>query len=145
MRNFFQFYNLSSGYIARFLCSFVCLIIMASPGDKKGQCRGSCGHIMASFDNHEKCMWCREKRICDDPCVKDMPCEICDNFAETQKDMLSTPTYRVCKEKKSGMLVSPEEVTVIASVEDKDTEPSFQSPPYASTQVSSHAHPDTGT
>ena len=28
---------------------------MASPGDKKGQRRGSCGHVMALFDLHEKC------------------------------------------------------------------------------------------
>ena len=29
---------------------------MASPGDKKGR-RGSCGHVMASFDIHGKCAW----------------------------------------------------------------------------------------
>ena len=28
-------------------CSLVCSSIMASPGDKIGQRRGSCGHIMA--------------------------------------------------------------------------------------------------
>ena len=53
---------------------------MASPGEKKGQRRGSCGHIMMSFDSHEKCVRYRKKRIGDDPCVKDKPCVICDNF-----------------------------------------------------------------
>ena len=28
---------------------------MSSPGDKKGQRRGLCGHIMASFDLHKRC------------------------------------------------------------------------------------------
>ena len=33
---------------------------------------------------------------------------------------LSTPTYKLRKEKKTGVLVSPENVTVIASIEDKE-------------------------
>ena len=44
---------------------------MDSPGEKKGQRRGSCGHIMAAFDLHKKCARCRDKGIGDDPCVKD--------------------------------------------------------------------------
>ena len=28
---------------------------MDSPGEKKGQRRGSCGHVMAAFDLHKKC------------------------------------------------------------------------------------------
>ena len=54
---------------------------------------------------------------------------------------MSTSTYRICKDKKSGILVFPEEVTVIASVEDKnkDLEPSFQSPLHASTSTPSDA------
>ena len=43
---------------------------MASPGDKKGQRGGSCGHVMALFDLHEKCARCREKLIGEDNCVK---------------------------------------------------------------------------
>ena len=46
---------------------------MASPGDIKGQRPGSCGHIMASFDLHDKCARCRDKRIGDDKCVADNP------------------------------------------------------------------------
>ena len=98
---------------------------MASPGDKKGQRRGSCGHVMAVFDLHDKCARCREKLIGEDNCVKDKPCKICDGFTPAQKDMLATPSYKIRKDKKAGLLVSPKEVTVLHSV---DNEPTFQSP-----------------
>ena len=49
------------------------LIIMSSPGQK----RGSCGHVMALFDNHKKCARCRDKGVGDDPCVKKLDCSIC--------------------------------------------------------------------
>ena len=91
---------------------------MASPGDFKGQYRGACGHIMAAFDLHERCARCREKKLGEDPCVKDKPCSLCDKFSETQKETLSTPSYRIRKERKAGLLVSPKEVTVISPVED---------------------------
>ena len=44
---------------------------MASPGDKKGQRRGSCGHVIASFNVHDKCARCRDKLIGEDDCVLD--------------------------------------------------------------------------
>ena len=91
---------------------------MASPGDFKGQRRGACGHIMAAFDLHERCARCREKKLGEDPCVKDKPCSLCDKFSDTQKETLSTPSYRIRKERKAGLLVSPKEVTVISPVED---------------------------
>ena len=91
---------------------------MASPGDFKGQRRGACGHIMATFDLHERCARCREKKLGEDPCVKDKPCSLCDKFSDTQKETLSTPSYRIRKERKAGLLVSPKEVTVISPVED---------------------------
>ena len=53
---------------------------MASPGDKKGQRRGLCGHVMASFDLHDKWARCRDKLIGEDDCVKDKPCKVCDGF-----------------------------------------------------------------
>ena len=49
---------------------------MASPGDKKGQRRGLCGHIMASFDLHKRCARCRDKGIGDDDCVAKRSCVI---------------------------------------------------------------------
>ena len=115
---------------------------MASPGDKKGQRRGLCSHIMASFDLHKRCARCHDKGIGDDDCVAKRSCVICDGFTDTQKDMLATPTYKIRKDKKSGVLVSPEQVTVIASVEDK--EPVFQPSPSAS-QPAAHAQPEASS
>ena len=91
---------------------------MASPGDFKGQRRGACGHVMAAFDLHERCARCREKKIGDDPCVKDKSCSLCDNFSDSQRETISTPSYRIRKDRKAGLLVSPKEVTVISPVED---------------------------
>ena len=85
---------------------------------------------MASFDLHKRCARCRDKGIGDDDCVAKKSCVICDGFTDTQKDMLATPTYKIRKDKKAGVLVSPDQVTVIASVE--DTEPIFQPSPSAS-------------
>ena len=52
---------------------------MASPGQR----RGNCGHIMAAFDGHKKCARCRDKKLGDDPCVKDQPCTICNSLTAT--------------------------------------------------------------
>ena len=100
---------------------------MASPNEKKGQKKGSCGHIMASFDLHSKCARCRDKLIGDDPCVlnKESPCHICDSFTDEQREALATPVYRIRKEKKAGTLVSPKDVKVLSAV---DNEPTFSSP-----------------
>ena len=98
---------------------------MASPGDRKGQRQGSCGHAMANFDLHDKCARCREKSIGEDDCVLNKSCVICDGFSESQREMLATPTYRIWKDKKAGFLVSPKDVKVISTV---DSEPTFQSP-----------------
>ena len=82
------------------------IVIMASPGSLKGQRRGTCGHAMAAFDLHEKCARCREKKIGDDLCVKGQSCVICDGFSEAQRETLSTPSYKILKEKRAGSLVS---------------------------------------
>ena len=96
---------------------------MASPGDKKGQRRGSCGHVMASFDLHDKCARCRDKLIGEDDCVLKKPCAVCDGFSEAQRELIATPTYRIRKDKKAGLLVSPKDVTILSPV---DNEPTFQ-------------------
>ena len=49
---------------------------MSSPGQK----RGTCGHVMAVFDNHRKCAHCRDNGVGDDPCVKKQVCKICQVF-----------------------------------------------------------------
>ena len=108
---------------------------MGSPGDKKGQRRGLCGHVMASFDLHDKCATCRDKLIGEDDCVVDKPCKICDGFSDIQKEMLATPSYKIRKDKNAGLLVSPKEVTILQPV---DNEPTFQSPSGQSTQPSAH-------
>ena len=77
---------------------------MASPGDRKGQRRGSCGHAMANFDLHDKCARCCEKSIGEDDCVLNKSCVICDGFTESQREMLATPTLRIWKDKKAGFL-----------------------------------------
>ena len=96
------------------------LVIMASPGSLKGQRRGSCGHAMAAFDLHEKCARCREKKVGEDQCVKGLSCSICEGFSEAQRETLSTPSYKIHKEKRAGSLVSPKDVTIIGSVESED-------------------------
>ena len=93
------------------------IVIMASPGSLKGQRRGTCGHAMAAFDLHEKCAHCREKKIGDDLCVKGQSCVICEGFSEAQRETLSTPSYKIRKEKRAGSLVSPKDVTVISAVD----------------------------
>ena len=68
---------------------------MASPGDNKGQHRGTCGHIIAAFDAHEKCAHSRDKNIGQEACVLYEPCASCDELSELQKETLSTPSYRI--------------------------------------------------
>ena len=92
------------------------IYIMASPGQR----RGNCGHIMAAFDGHKKCARCRDKKLGDDPCVKNQLCTICDSFTEQQRSMLSTPQYKIRKDKKCGLLVSPSKVTVVGVVPQED-------------------------
>ena len=82
---------------------------MVSPGSLKGQSRGTCGHAMAAFDLHERCARCHDKKVGDDPCVKTQDCVICET--------LSTPSYRIRKDGKSGSLVSPKDVTIINAVD----------------------------
>ena len=89
---------------------------MASPGQR----RANCGHIMAGFDGHKKCARCREKKLGDDPCVKDLFCSICEAFSEQQRSMLSIPQYKIRKDKKSGLLVSPSKVTVVGVANQED-------------------------
>ena len=93
------------------------IVFMASPGSLKGQRRGTCGHAMAAFDLHEKCAHCREKKIGEDQCVKGLSCSICEGFSEAQRETLSTPSYKIRKEKRAGSLVSPKDVTIIGSVD----------------------------
>ena len=98
---------------------------MSSPGQK----RGGCGHQMASFDGHAYCARCRDKKKGEDPCVKspDSECSFCAILTPEQLLQLSTPSYRLKKEKrearkmdatpsKDSSLVEPSSVSVIGPV-----------------------------
>ena len=74
--------------------------IMASSGQKKG----GCGHIMASFDTHVRCVRCREKGSGSDPCVQGKDdCAACLLLTPDQRKQLATPTYKLRKEQKSSV------------------------------------------
>ena len=92
-----------------------------------GQKRGSCGHVMALFDNYKKCARCHEKGVGDDPCVKKQDCQICKAFTPSQIIQMDTLTYKAGKEhgeqKKSEAssdvtptLVDPSDVTLLGRV-----------------------------
>ena len=101
---------------------------MASPGQR----RGTCGHVMAAFDLHKKCARCRDKKLGDDPCVRDKDCSVCDSLTDGQKSMLSTPQYQIRKDKKSGILVSPSKVTIVGPVESSEADNSAHAQVHAS-------------
>ena len=88
---------------------------MASPGQRKG----ACGHIIASFDKHSRCARCRDKGLGEDAFAKKLPCEFCELRTPEQVLQLSTPTYKLRKEKKQEResLVEPNSVTVLSPVD----------------------------
>ena len=55
----------------------------------------------------------------DDACVKKLPCEFCELLTPEQVLQLSTPTYKIRKEKKleRESLIDPSTVTVLSSVD----------------------------
>ena len=57
--------------------------------------------MMAGFDSHTVCARCHEKKKGRDPCVEkpDSDCQICEVFTPEQLLQLSTPSYKVKKEK----------------------------------------------
>ena len=99
---------------------------MSSPGQK----HGSCGHIMASFESHCFCARCREKGKGTDPCINHNDCQACNSLTEEQRVQLSTPSYRLKKEKHdlkkssdtpikesdSSTLIDPSSVMVVGAV-----------------------------
>ena len=90
-------------------------LLMASPGQRKG----ACGHIMTSFDQHLRCAGSRDKGLGEDACVKKLPCEFCELLTPEQVLQLSTPTYKLRKEKKQEResLVDPSSITVLSPVD----------------------------
>ena len=75
--------------------------------------------------------------IGDEPCVKDKQCSVCDSFSDEQRELVSTPSYRIRKDRKAGILVSPKEVEVIAPIDSSNNaEPTFSVPPHGPSQPS---------
>ena len=77
------------------------------------------------------------KKLGQYPCVQDTACSICDSFSESQRETLSTSSYRIHKDRKAGLLVSPKEVTVLSSVNKLSSEsaPADQSSVHSSEQT----------
>ena len=71
--------------------------ITSSPG----QCRGNCGHVMASFDSPTHCARCKGKGkkdfFVENPQSSD--CQICKSFTPEQCQQLAIPSYKIKKEK----------------------------------------------
>ena len=59
-----------------------------------------CGHVMAAFNAHDKCVHCREKWLGKDPDVLGESCEICDDFSDTKTESLYTLSYKLRKKKR---------------------------------------------
>ena len=80
---------------------------------------------MASFDKHARCARCRDKGHGDDPCVNNLACALCDQLTPEQLLQLSTPTYKIQKEKQKSkeVLVDPSTVTVVSQAEQEGTDP----------------------
>ena len=103
-------------------------VTMSSPSQK----HESCGQIMAGFDSHSFCARCREKGKGSDHCVSHNDCNACNSRTEEQRTQLSTPSYRLKKEKRdlkktadtpkqdaSSSLIDPSSVTVLGVVDDQ--------------------------
>ena len=93
---------------------------------------------MASFDSHNFCARCREKGKGTDLCINKNDCNSCNLLTEEQHLQLSTPSYRLKKEKRdlkksdtpkqdssSSSLIDPYSVTVVGAV---DAQGILQSP-----------------
>ena len=113
---------------------------MSSPSQR----HGVCGHMMAGFDLHSVCAPCHDKKKGKDPCVDkpDSECQHCKVLMPKQLAQLSTPSYKLKKEKGnrsdttpsknpsstsstsvtlSPTLVDPAQVSVIRAVDGQDT------------------------
>ena len=109
-----------------------------------GQKRGSCGHAMASFDGHSLCARCRGKGKGTEPCITNKEtsdCNLCNLLTPEQWAQISTPSYKLKKEKREAKhldsstltndssLVDPSTVSVIGVVSDAKPDKSPVLPP----------------
>ena len=65
--------------------------------------------MMVGFDLHSVCARCRDKKKSSDPCIETPPaaCSHCDALTSEQKAQLSTPSYKLKKEKKEAKSSTP--------------------------------------
>ena len=98
---------------------------------------------MASFDGHSFCARCREKGKGMEPCISDetSDCHLCNLFTPEQRAQISTPSYKLKKEKREAerldsstpanesSLVDPSTVSVIGVVGDAKPDKSPVLPP----------------
>ena len=65
--------------------------------------------MMAGFDLHSVCAHCRDKKKGSDPCIgtPSATCSHCDALTAEQKAQLSTPSYKLKKEKKEAKSSTP--------------------------------------
>ena len=99
--------------------------------------------MMAGFELHSVCAHCRDKKKGKDPCVEkpDTECQHCKALTPEQLAQLSTPSYKLKKEKRdrsdstpskknpsssssvtlSHTLVNPARVSIIRAVDSQDT------------------------
>ena len=124
---------------------------MSSPRQK----RGNCGHAMAIFDGHAFCARCRERGKGEEPCISNKDtsdCKFCNMFTPVQHAQISTPSYKLKKEKreakcldnttptKDSSLVDPASVSVIGVVGESST---GQSPPLPPEKKTRKENPPT--
>ena len=67
------------------------------------------GYMMAGFYLLSVCAHCRDKKKGSDPCIETPPatCSHCDALTAEQKAQLSTPSYKLKKEKKEAKSSTP--------------------------------------
>ena len=77
---------------------------MSSPSQR----RGGCGNMMAGFDPHTVCARCRDKKKGKDPCVEKEGASChCNALTPEQLAQLSTPSYKLKKEKRDMKSSTP--------------------------------------
>ena len=94
---------------------------MASPRQD-----GVCGHLKASVDQYAHSAQCRDKGQGSDSCVLKQDCQFCSVLMSEQRTWLSTPTYKIKKDKKSEKasspsLIDPSSVLVLEQVDSGTT------------------------
>ena len=62
---------------------------------------------MTIFDLHKICACCHDNRLGDDHCILKLECEYYNSLTAEQKLQLSTPSYKVHKDKEQKSATSP--------------------------------------